>query len=273
MITKIEPAMISTGSQPVGAIAQVTSEGLLSITEPSATVGDAPNGMTAAFDRSTGILSLSFANGSSVNVKGFPTIDDIKSGATGKQGIRGLTGRAGTNGRDGKDGEKGCAGRKGDRGRQGATGPTGPVGNTGPTGSTGPEGNTGPTGPRGKDSLTDRYTAIPLIDPLSGEAFINAYIGSIEDQNASHITNMGRAVFDKTRDTVQVSFNTPFKNRCVSLSITFLDQTTNQAKTYKIYDTNLSDGSWENFLKGGFVLKSLGENLKDWDFFYTAIGD
>ena len=273
MITKIEAAMISTGDKPVGSVAQVTSEGVLSITEPSATEGSTPNGLNASFDRSTGILSLSFDNGSSLKVTGFPTLEDIKSGATGKQGIRGLQGRAGTNGRDGKNGEKGCAGGKGDRGRQGNTGPTGPVGNTGPTGATGDIGNTGPTGPRGKDSLTDRYTAIPVIDPLSGKAYINAYAGSIEDQNAAHTTNMGRAIFDKARDTIQVTFSTPFKNRCVSLSITFLDQSSNQARTYKIYDTNLSDGSWENFLKGGFVLKSLGENLKDWDFFYTAIGD
>ena len=271
-LIKIAPSMIQADGANIGEVMQVTSSSVLGLESPNQNT-PIDSGLDLTYDAGTGILTATLSDGSQIRASGFPTNDEIMSAKTGPQGIQGIQGIAGADGRDGKDGSQGCPGIKGDRGLEGPTGPTGPVGPTGATGTTGDVGPTGPTGPTGKDSITDEYVAIPTIDPLSKQVHVNAYHGYIHDPNNGVIHNKGRAIFAANRDTVNVTFDYPFQNRCISLTITFLDQTCNQAKTYKIYDLNMSDGSWENFLLGGFILKSSGTNLKDWDFFYAASGD
>ena len=271
-LLKIDPSMIRADGAQIGEAMMVVGDSVLGLEIPdqNTAIGQ---GFDLSYDSGTGTLTATLSDGSQIKASGFPTASDIMSARTGPQGNQGVQGIAGADGKDGKDGGQGCPGVKGDRGRDGPTGPTGPIGSTGPTGGTGDRGPTGPTGPTGKDSITDEYVAIATTNPLSKQVYVNAYHGYVHDPNSGVIQNKGRVIFPSTQDTVNVVFDYPFQNRCLSLNITFLDQSTNQAKTYKIYDLNLSDGSWENFLLGGFVLKSTGRNLVNWDFFYDASGD
>lgn len=153
----------------------------------------------AIYDESTGILTLEFANGQVLRVKGFPTLDSIppgdkgpegdagqdgkegrpgKEGKPGKQGCqgergeegdRGERGDAGKDGNPGEEGGRGCAGPQGARGRKGPKGETGPVGITGPTGDTGP---TGPTGDRGPSGTVNIIVSTTDPGPAAGAGTI-----------------------------------------------------------------------------------------------------
>ncbi|WOL24673.1 tail fiber protein [Yersinia phage fHe-Yen9-02] len=271
-LIKIDPRMLAPGLAPTGNVLGKTSTdsvGFMAYEEAASIPG--ANSLT--FDPTTGTLTLIFTDGSQASADGLPTADMLKKGREGKQGQQGLGGKAGVDGRDGRDGDIGCPGPKGERGRQGNTGDTGPIGATGNTGDVGPTGSTGPTGAPGRDAIIDDYAASQVLDPLTGEIVPNAFIGSNRDKNTGFTINMGRQVAPKTQDTVHVIFNTPFINRCVGLNITFLNAGVNQAKTYALYNLDGSSATSENFLLGGFTLKSTGQNVVDWDFFFTAEGD
>lgn len=140
----------------------------------SGTESDIPSEITSesSYDEVSGVLTLKFANGSSIAVKGFPTPTNIPVGRTGPIGATGADGKDGRDGRDGnpgtvgctgpdgpdgqqglagKDGRQGLPGPDGRRGEPGPDGRRGNPGNTGPRGSTGPTGHTGATGPTGPD--------------------------------------------------------------------------------------------------------------------------
>lgn len=271
-LVKLPPSMISGGIAPAGHTLGKDTANSVSFIDPS-DANENSGGIQANFDPLNGVLSLSLSDGSSLNVEGFPTMDQLKQGREGKQGLRGLQGTPGQGGRDGRDGGEGCPGPKGDQGRPGTTGPTGPLGPAGDTGIPGPLGPTGPMGPPGRDAIIDEYTVSQILDPLTGEPVENAWIGSNWDKNTGRLHNMGRALQPAHRDTIHVVFNEPFINRCTSLNITFLDVATNQAQTYAIYHLDHISGAAENFLLGGFTLKSKGTNLTSWDFFFSADGD
>ncbi|AXG66499.1 putative tail fiber protein [Dickeya phage vB_DsoM_JA33] len=114
----------------------------------------------SSYDETSGILTLRFENGKSIQIKGFPTASSIPPG---RQGARGETGADGKDGRDGRDGAQGgigCTGPVGPDGDEGPPGKDGRDGNPGipgeigPTGATGPTGNVGPTGPMGRPGPT-----------------------------------------------------------------------------------------------------------------------
>lgn len=117
------------------------------------------------YDPVLGILTLTFYNGESVRIGGFPVASKIPQGPTGPQGAPGIDGLPGKPGKAGAVGAPGCEGppgptggkgNTGKEGRVGPMGPPGPRGNTGPRGEVGeqgPEGEkgvVGPTGPRGE---------------------------------------------------------------------------------------------------------------------------
>ena len=272
-LMKIDPSMLDASGSELGDVLQATVAGSTLALEAFSPTTPVETGFSLIFDSDTGVLTANLEDGSIIKATGFPTLKDIKEAKTGAQGIQGDQGKAGVDGRDGKDGDQGCAGVKGDRGMAGPTGPTGPIG---PTGNTGPTGDLGPTGPQGKagrDATIDEYSAAPVLNPLTNEVYTYAYEGYIYDSNNGVKRNLGRRIFPKTQDTVEVAFKNPFSNRCLSIQITFLDQTSNQAMTYQIYGQNLSDSSYENAMLGGFSLKSTGTNQKVWDFYYVAEGD
>lgn len=271
MIQKLPPEMIDGGDADVGQVLGKntgTSVSFIDLNDPD----QDDSGTQGKFDAATGTLTI-IINDVSMNISGFPTSDQLKAGRAGPRGQPGLAGRKGEDGRDGRDGEQGCPGAKGDRGRPGNTGPTGNMGPTGPTGEVGPTGPTGPTGPKGNDSQINEYLTAQVLDPLTNQPLTNTWIGSDYDPNTGHMVNMGRVRLPSSRNVAQVVFNKPFLNRCVSLEISFLNMNTNQAKTYAIYHIDPDTGAEENFLLGGFTLKSTGINVQDWDFFYTAHGD
>lgn len=271
-LAKLPPSMIGGGKAPVGhALGKATPE-TVDFIDTSETNKQLV-GLQATYDPLNGTLTLSLPDGSSLSTEGFPTLEQLKQGREGKQGLRGLPGKPGQNGRDGRDGGEGCPGPKGDQGRPGSTGPTGPLGPTGDTGVPGPQGPTGPIGPPGRDAIIDEYLVSQLLDPLTGEPIENAWVGSNWDKNTGRLTNMGRMLQPANRETIHVVFNEPFLNKCTSLNITFLDNTTNQAQTYAIYHLDHISGTSENFLLGGFTLQSTGVNMSSWDFFYVADGD
>jgi len=272
MLQQISTSLIETTGASAGASLVVSPSG--DATFASASVTDpVASSETYSYDQMTGTLTIRNSDGTVSTVSGFPTLSQIQAGQKGEPGADGAPGTPGADGRDGKDGEQGCPGRKGDRGRLGPTGPTGAVGPTGNTGPTGELGPTGPVGERGTDATIEEYVANNVVDPDTNQVYMKSYDGYNFDTDSGRIINMGRAHSRKERSTVNVVFAKPFVNRLVSLSITFLNNTTNQAKTYKIYDLNMSDGSWENAMLGGFVLQSTGTNTEDWDFYFTAIGD
>ena len=85
---------------------------------------NAIEGVSASYDPSTGILSITLANGNT-----YPT-GDLRgpAGPAGVQGIRGFTGATGETGPQGPAGADGAQGPAGVNGQDGATGPAGPAG-------------------------------------------------------------------------------------------------------------------------------------------------
>ena len=272
MLQQISTSLIETSGAASGAPLVVSPNGGAEFSVPSVTDPVAAS-TSYSYDSMTGVLTIQSPEGTTVRVEGFPTLAQIQAGQKGEPGADGAPGTPGADGRDGRDGEQGCPGRKGDRGRIGPTGATGAVGPTGNTGPTGEVGPTGPEGKRGTDATKEGYVVNNVVNPDTAVVYMKSYNGYNYDADSGRIINMGRVHARKERSTVNVIFAKPFINRLVSLSITFLNNTTNQAKTYKIYDLNMSDGSWENAMLGGFVLQSSGSNTEDWDFYMTAIGD
>lgn len=271
MLQKVQTSMIATGGAGDGSTLVVESE-KATFQQPSVT-DPVVQGLSGIFDNVTGTLTITTSDGSTAVVSGFPTAKDLATGREGKAGKDGATGPTGRDGQDGRDGQAGCRGVKGSRGRLGPTGSTGPVGATGSTGVTGPTGPTGPTGSKGKDAAQEEYVVTNVVDLATNTPYLQSFEGYARDPDSKRITNMGRVHAAAQLSTVNVNFKTPFLNRLVSLNITFLNNRTNQASTFAIYDLNMSDGSWENSMLGGFVLQSRGTNTEDWDFYYTAIGD
>lgn len=270
-LQRIQPGMVDGGTASVGEVlGKISNQGVGFFTVGANS--QTPESGQAEFDALTGTLTILFPDGSQASVSGLPTTDQMKSGREGKQGSMGLPGRPGTNGRDGKDGDPGCPGPKGSPGRMGPTGNTGAIGPTGDTGAPGPTGPTGPTGVPGRDSLINEYVVSPVLDAITGNPIVGAYQGSFRDPNSGYTRNFGRHKAPAANATVNVLFNTAFVNRCVALNITFLNVSTNQSRTFRIYNL---DGTAvnENLLLGGFVLRSDGQNVQEWDFFYAAEGD
>lgn len=270
-LQQVHPSQISGGTAPVGNVLGKITEQRVGFLDPTNPTGQ-NTALSISFDQVTGTLTIVDSDGQQASADGFPTADQMRLGRTGPQGSTGLPGRPGTSGRDGKDGEMGCPGPRGYPGRPGPTGNTGPIGPTGDTGIPGPTGPTGPTGQPGRDAIIDEFVTSPVVDPITKEPIIGAYIGSNKNPNTGFIQNFGRHKAPASNNTVSVAFNTPFINKCVALNITFLNGTTNQARTFRIYNLDSSAVN-ENVLLGGFMLKSDGINSTAWDFFYSAEGD
>lgn len=114
-------------------------------------------------DITTGVLTLTLSDSSTITIDGFFTANTVVQG---QQGLQGLAGKDGRDGIDGTDGEKGATGC------QGAVGPRGPTGDTGPRGERGLQGATGPTGPkgeRGDDGYVQLFIQSADYDPASVE--------------------------------------------------------------------------------------------------------
>ena len=157
-LIKVSTGMIKAGTTSTPT--PVRASGGTLVTNPAEE--NVPSELTSdtSFDATAGVLTLRFANGQSVQVRGFPTASDIPEGRQGQRGETGADGKDGRDGRDGNPGDPGCTGPVGPDGEQGIPGPDGrdgrpgDVGPTGPTGPTGPMGPTGPTGPRGPTGPT-----------------------------------------------------------------------------------------------------------------------
>ncbi|QQO90249.1 putative tail fiber protein [Erwinia phage pEa_SNUABM_5] len=151
-LVKVKSSQISTGSSASSSILRAQNSKLVVSSLESTATAEITEGV---YDETSGVLSLTFANGDTVNVKGFPTASDIPVGRQGGRGETGADGKDGRDGRDGAPGEPGCTGPDGNEGQQGRPGKDGrpglpgPDGGRGPTGVPGPDGGTGPTGPRG----------------------------------------------------------------------------------------------------------------------------
>lgn len=273
MMQRIPAGMIDPGSAEIGSQLVVDPAGTPSFDIPNEADPELAAKLTFQYDQSSGTLSVVFSDGSRVAVEGFPTLAQIARAGRGDPGKPGLRGQPGLDGRPGRDGLPGCAGRKGDRGRLGPTGATGPRGFTGGTGPTGGIGPTGNTGPRGQDAIVTDYNVVDYVDPDTELARAGFRVGYEHDPNDNRITNFGRVYGRKERDTMNVVFQNPFKNRLVSLSVTFINAACNQAKTFRLYESDGTAPGRENLMLGGFVIKSTGTNTEAWDFFYTAIGD
>lgn len=270
-LQKIDPSFISGAGGTKNQVLAKKNDLSVGFIDP-AKQDPSEDKSSVQFDSATGTITVIFPDGTQKIASGLPTADQMKAGREGKQGKQGIQGNAGKDGRDGRDGEPGCPGIRGTRGRQGPTGNTGPIGPTGNTGAPGPTGVQGNTGPAGRDAIINQYEVSAVLDPLTGKEVVGAYVGSDFDPNTGRTINFGRAIAPATQSAINVAFNKPFLNRCASLTITFLNTATNQAKTYSIYNT---DGTAvkENVLLGGFMLKSTGANSVAWDFYYSAIGD
>lgn len=157
MLLKVKSDLINTGSSaddtPIVArggrlVVDGSTEAVAEITQES------------SYDASSGVLTLTFANGQTVKVPGFPTVTDIPSGRPGPRGETGTDGKDGRDGNDGRAGEPGCEGAPGPDGEMGPPGPDGrpgqrgPDGNPGPDGPPGPQGAPGPQGKRGDTGST-----------------------------------------------------------------------------------------------------------------------
>lgn len=271
-LTKINTSMIDGGNAGTGLVVGKQTKDTVGFINPLE-ITKIPNTQDMQFDPVTGTLTVVWPDGSMTVVPGLPTSDQLKSGREGKQGKEGLRGLSGSDGRDGLDGADGCPGPRGPRGRQGPTGNTGPNGATGNTGPIGPTGPTGPTGSPGRDAVIDEYNAAQALDPVTGAVIDGAWIGSNRNLNTGFTQNMGRIVNNSKGDTVQVIFNQPFINRCISVQVTFVNAASNQAKTFRLYDLDGSSAMKENALLGGFTIKSTGANTAGWDFWYYAVGD
>lgn len=269
-LQKVHPSQINGGTAPQGQVLGKVTEERVGFFDPTNPIGQ-EQGLSIQFDSITGTLTITDSNGEQASASGLPTADQMKMGRQGPQGSTGLPGRPGRQGRDGKNGDPGCPGPRGAPGRQGPTGNTGPIGPTGDTGVPGPTGPTGPTGNPGRDAIIDEFLTSPVVDPITNAPILGAYVGSNKNPNTGFIQNFGRHKAPSSNNTVSVTFNTPFINKCVALNITFLNGSTNQARTFRIYNLDSSAVN-ENLLLGGFMLKSDGLNSAAWDFFYSAEG-
>lgn len=151
-LLKVKSSLISTGSSASASILRAENSKLIVSTAESTATAEITEG---SYDETSGAMTLTFANGETVTIKGFPTASDIPVGRQGGRGETGADGKDGRDGRDGAVGEVGCTGADGADGAQGQPGKDGRDGNPGmqggrgPTGAPGPDGGTGPTGPRG----------------------------------------------------------------------------------------------------------------------------
>lgn len=156
-LVKVKSSLISTGSSAAASILRAENSKLVVSTAESTATAEITEG---SYDETSGVMTLTFANGESVSIKGFPTASDIPVGRQGGRGETGADGKDGRDGRDGAAGEVGCTGPDGSDGAQGQPGKDGrdgnpgPQGERGPTGIPGPDGGTGPTGPRGATGPT-----------------------------------------------------------------------------------------------------------------------
>jgi len=273
VMQRINTAMIDASAAEEGSRLEVAGGGTADFVPPGASDPLFDGNVTYNYDPETGTLTVSYPDGRQQSVSGFIRASDLQQAMRGAPGLPGAPGTPGKDGRAGRDGGQGCAGRKGDRGRMGPTGGTGPRGSTGNTGPTGDTGPTGPDGPPGKDAVKADYTVVQYVDPDTEIPYEQAYSGYDNDVMTGRIINSGRVIARALRDTINVTFQKPFQNHVLSLSITFMDATTNQARTYKLYNHARKDGTFENSMLGGFVIKCSGTNAADWDFFYTAMGD
>lgn len=151
-LIKVKSSLISTGSSASSSILRAENSKLVVSNAESTATAEIVEG---SYDETSGSLSLTFANGETITVKGFPTSSDIPVGRQGGRGETGADGKDGRDGRDGSPGGQGCTGpdgpvgNQGQPGKDGRDGNPGPDGERGPTGVPGPDGGTGPTGPRG----------------------------------------------------------------------------------------------------------------------------
>ena len=145
---------------------------------------------SASYDAVSGTLTLTFEDGQTANVSGFPCESNLPQGLPGEDGRDGRDGEDGRDGRDGADGAAGCtgpdgaAGPTGNKGADGREGRAGPMGEKGPDGNTGPDGAIGPTGPTGATGPTGPVGKVNIIvsptDPGNVEAgtiWVNPTIG------------------------------------------------------------------------------------------------
>ena len=156
-LVKVKSSLISTGSSAASAILRAENSKLVISTAESTATAEITEG---SYDETSGVMTLTFANGEAVSIKGFPTASDIPVGRQGGRGETGADGKDGRDGRDGSPGEAGCTGAEGSDGAQGQPGKDGRDGNPGPqgergiTGPPGPDGNVGATGARGATGPT-----------------------------------------------------------------------------------------------------------------------
>lgn len=272
VMQKIKTAMLDVADAEEGSRLSVDS-GNAEFVPPGASDPLFEGAARYSYDGETGTLTITYPDGQSQQVGGFVRTQDLQKAMRGDPGLPGTPGTPGKDGRPGKDGSPGCNGRKGDRGRMGPTGGTGPRGSTGGTGPTGDVGPTGGPGPAGKDATKADYTVVQYVDPDTEQPYPQAFTGYDHDTMTGRIVNSGRVIARKLRDTINVTFQKPFQNHVLSINITFMDATTNQARTMKLYNNAREDGSYENNQLGGFVIKSTGVNAVDWDFYFTAMGD
>jgi len=111
--------------------------------DPSTT---SKNVVSGSYDDVSGVVTLTFADGTNIQISGFMTPGSIGIGAPGPQGVSGTNGADGLLGIDGLQGPTGC---QGPPGTPGSTGPQGTPGIQGPEGRPGPQGEKGDKGDTG----------------------------------------------------------------------------------------------------------------------------
>lgn len=202
-LIKVSTGLIAAGNSS-SAVPIRAQQGTLAILPADS---DVPSEITSetSFDATSGVLTLRFANGQSVSVKGFPTASDIPEGRQGAKGETGADGKDGRDGRDGQPGPQGCTGPIGPDGEQGLPGPDGRDGrdgNIGPTGRqgpTGPMGPTGPTGPRGPTGPTGHTGATGATGP-TGPAGPAGRLAIIVSATQPGAVQPGTVWVDPTKD-------------------------------------------------------------------------
>ena len=205
------------------------------------------------FDSETGVLTLTMADGATLNISGFMTPSNIGVGPQGPRGPKGDPGKPGRNGRDGIQGPAGCQGPKGDYGPIGPEGPEGPQGPAGPTGPEGPTGPQGPQGPAGVDG------ASPIFFSSSGNAY--------EKISAGRTMQWGRFTSANATTVQQVLFPTSFDVSCQAVFVEWVDPS-NSNVAYNTKITLLAQGYFEIQSYGIAAASATG-----WDFYWYAIGE
>lgn len=140
-LTKTPLDMIQAQGEP-GTDVEFDGKQLV-LTPQEAFLNSVVNG---TFDAVTGTLTLSLANGNTIDIDGFLTQGDIGDAAQGPQGPVGPAGADGLVGVAGPQGPQGCQGPPGPAGRTGAPGVQGPIGPAGPQGEKGDKGDSGDDG-------------------------------------------------------------------------------------------------------------------------------